>query len=93
MIQPTAVQPRDGRRIWIRYSDGASGEVDLSHLADGVFTAWNDPNCFASIHLTDYGAIAWNPDIELCPNALYMRLTGKPLSALTPTPQAILEDA
>ena len=86
MIRPTAVEPRDGRRIWLHYSDGASGEVDLSHLADGVFTAWNDPSCFASVHLTDYGAIAWNPGIELCPDALYMRLTGKPLSALTPNP-------
>ena len=43
MIRPTEVEPRDGSRIWLRYSYGADGEVDLSHLADrGVFAAWDD---------------------------------------------------
>ena len=32
-IRPTAVAPREGYRIWLRYSDGVSGEVDLSHPA------------------------------------------------------------
>lgn len=29
-LRPTAVAPRDGYRIWLRYSDGTAGEVDLS---------------------------------------------------------------
>ncbi len=33
MIQPTEVQPRPSYRIWLRYSDGVTGEIDLSHLA------------------------------------------------------------
>ena len=44
MICPTAVEPREGFRIWLRYSDGVSGELDLSHLAGrGVFAAWDEP--------------------------------------------------
>lgn len=40
-IRPTAVEPRDGYRLWLCYSDGSAGEVDLSHLAGrGVFAAW-----------------------------------------------------
>ena len=31
MARPTSVEPREGYRIWLRYSDGAAGEVDLSH--------------------------------------------------------------
>ena len=42
-IRPTGVEAREGYRIWLSYSDGAAGEVDLSDLAgSGVFAAWND---------------------------------------------------
>ena len=44
MIRPIEVEPRDGFRIWLRYSDGATGEVDLSDVAGrGVFETWNEP--------------------------------------------------
>ena len=43
MIRPTDVEPRSGHRSWLRFSDGAAGEIDLSDLAGrGVFEAWND---------------------------------------------------
>ena len=43
VIRPTEVEPRDGYRIWLRYSDGTAGEIDLSHLAGrGVFEAWKN---------------------------------------------------
>ena len=29
MLKPIAVEPREGYRIWVRFNDGASGEVDL----------------------------------------------------------------
>ena len=34
-VRPTAVEPRAVHRIWLSYSDGSAGEVDLSHLAGG----------------------------------------------------------
>ena len=85
MIRPTAVEPRAGYRLWLRYSDGAVEEVDLSPLVgQGVFAAWQDPACFAAVRLAEHGAIVWNDDLELCPDALYLQLTGKPLSAIMP---------
>ena len=43
MIRVMEVQPRNSYRIWLRYSDGAAGEVDLSDMAGrGVFEAWRD---------------------------------------------------
>ena len=85
VIQPTAVEAREGCRIWLRFSDGAEGEIDLSHLAgDGVFQVWGDRACFESVHLTDYGAIAWTDDAELCADALYMQLTGVSAEELMP---------
>ena len=85
MIRPTAVAPRDGYRLGLRYSDGAAGEIDLSPLVgQGVFAAWENPACFAAVRLAEHGAIVWDDDLELCPDALYLQLTGKPLSAIVP---------
>lgn len=44
MIRPVEVEPREGWRIWLRYTDGASGEVDLSHLAADLLKG-----CFAAV--------------------------------------------
>ena len=94
MVRPTAVEPREGHRIWVQYSDGASGEVDLSHLAGrGVFEAWDHRTCFESVRITSGGAIAWNKTIELCPDAIYLRLTGKRVEEVMPGVQGLLVDA
>ena len=94
MIDPIAVEPREGFRIWLRYSDGAEGEVDLSDLAGGgMFRAWDDRACFETVHVTEYGAIAWSEELELCPDALYMRLTGKSVGAVMPKALEVLGDA
>jgi hypothetical protein len=61
------------------------GEVDLSHLAGrGVFTLWADRKIFEGVHVDPSGAIAWNQELELCPDALYLRLTGKTPEDLFP---------
>ena len=76
--RPTDVAPREGYRVWLRYSDGVAGEVDLSDLAGrGVFMAWDNRACFEAVRIAQDGGIAWGEEIELCPDALYMRLTGK----------------
>ena len=78
MIRPIEVEAREGYRIWLRYSDGSSGEIDLSHLAGrGVFAAWDELGRFQRVRVAPHRAIAWDSDIELCPDALYMQLTGK----------------
>ena len=78
MIRPIEVEAREGYRIWLRYSDGSSGEIDLSHLAGrGVFAAWDEPGRFQQVRIARHRAITWDADIELCPDALYMQLTGK----------------
>ena len=94
MIRPTDVTALKGHRIWLRYSDGSAGEVDLSHLAGhGVFEVWNDPQCFRNVQVGPAGAIAWGEEIELCPDALYLRLTGKPVEEVMPRAQVLAERA
>ena len=36
------------------------------------------------VHVDKSGAISWNEDIDLCPDALYLRLTGKTAEELFP---------
>ncbi len=83
--KPVEVEARDGYRIWVRYDDGACGEVDMSHLVGrGVFKAWDDRAFFEAMRIADYDAVAWGEDIDICPDNLYMRLTGKTLEELMP---------
>ena len=78
MIRPTAVQALQNYRIWIEFEDGEKGEIDLSHLVGkGVFKAWLDPEFFQQVRVVDNDTILWGDDIDLCPDALYMDLTGK----------------
>lgn len=54
------------------------GEVDLSHLAGrGVFRAWDTPGAFEAVHISPDGSVSWGGGLDLCPDALYLRLTGK----------------
>ena len=85
MPKPVQVEPRPDCRLWLRYDDGTQGEIDLSDLAGrGVFAAWRDTAFFESVRLGEYGEIEWGDDIDLCPDALYMRLTGKTPAELFP---------
>ena len=94
MIRPTRVEARRAHHIFLEFSDGTSGEVDLSHLADkGVFAAWNAPGCFESVHLGEGGSIAWGDDIELCPDAMYLQLTGMAVEDYMPGVRSLTGNA
>jgi hypothetical protein len=78
MARPIEAKALPNFRIWLRYDDGIEGEVDLSDLAGrGVFKAWNDATFYGLVRVGSHGAIEWGSDIDLCPDAMYMRLTGK----------------
>ena len=77
MIRPLLVRALRNYRVYLEFADGAKGEVDLSDLAGkGVFDRWNDYNFFEQVHIGDHREIKWNDDIELCPDSLYLKLTG-----------------
>lgn len=85
MPKPVDVKALPRYRIWLRYDDGAQGEIDLSDMAGrGVFQAWTDPAVFNAVKLGSHGAIEWSPDLDLCPDAMYLRLTGKTVEAVFP---------
>lgn len=78
LIRPTTVRALSDYRIYLEFSDGEKGEVDLSHLTGkGVFAAWNDYGFFQRVRVSPHRSIEWDNEIELCPDALYMQLNGK----------------
>ena len=92
--RPVEVKPLENFRIWLRYDDGTEGEVDLSDVAGrGVFEAWNDRAFFEAVQLGSHGAIEWGTDIDICPDAMYLRLRGKSPEEVFPALRSIHADA
>ena len=99
------VEPREGYAIWLRFADGVEGEIDFSYImerentpSDWVFEAWKDREVFEQVSLLkDWGTIVWPGDIDMCPDALYMDVSGLTLEELIPScndnpPPESLED-
>ncbi|HMD99555.1 MAG TPA: DUF2442 domain-containing protein [Terriglobia bacterium] len=85
MIRPISVSALPDYQIKIAFSDGKEGTVDLSDLVGhGVFEAWKDESFFAAVHLGPGRQIRWSEEIELCPDAIYLRLTGEAPEQLFP---------
>jgi hypothetical protein len=78
MFKPVQVKALQGYKLWVKFSDGVEGEVNLSHLVGkGVFSQWNDYEFFEQVQITSSGDIVWNDDLDVCPDALYMEITGQ----------------
>ena len=85
MFRIIAAKPLGRYRVWLKYQDEIAGEVDLSHLAGrGVFKKWDEPDGFERLSIGSAGELCWGEDVDLCPDALYMKLTGKSVEELFP---------
>ena len=42
-----------------------------------MFVAWENRTLFESVHISPHKSIAWDGELELCADALYLELTGK----------------
>jgi hypothetical protein len=87
-------KPLSEFRVELRFDDGAHGTADLSDLAGrGVFQTWLQPGAFQQVHITDEGALEWPGDIDLCPDSLYLRVTGKKPEEIFPAADRRLSHA
>jgi len=72
----------EGYRMFLRFGDGRSGELDLAPLLhfNGVFAPLRDQTYFARVRVDpDSGTIVWPNGADLCPDVLRHHLTGEPL--------------
>lgn len=65
-----------GHTLWLRFSDGLQGEVDLSAELEGeIFEPLKDPRVFAdfSVH-PDLHTLAWPNGADFAPEFLHERV-------------------
>jgi hypothetical protein len=82
-----AVKPRGDYRLWLQFSDGVEGEVDLGpRLAfEGVFAPLRDQNYFAAVRVEkELGTISWPNGADWDPVVLYSLVTGRSIEELLP---------
>jgi hypothetical protein len=83
MVQDVVeVRALDNYRLFLRFSDGQSGEVDLTNLVpfEGVFAPLRDPAKFAEVKVNpDTGTVEWPNRADIDPVVLYCWATGRPL--------------
>ena len=79
------VRPLDSYGLYAKFDDGVDGIADLSEFAgSGVFVLWNDYENFRKARIGPSGELAWSEDVEMCPDAVYLRITGKSPEDLFP---------
>lgn len=73
-------------KLELKFDDGVSGVVDLGDLAgQGVFAAWLSPGAFERVRIGPAGELIWDDKIDLCPDSLYLKVTGLKPEDLFPT--------
>jgi hypothetical protein len=68
----------DGYRVWLRFDDGVTGEVDFSGKAHtGVFSRWKDYENFRGARIDADGQLAWDDQLDFSADSLWMKVTGR----------------
>jgi hypothetical protein len=67
-----------GYKLEVEFEDGVSGVIDLSKWkGKGVFEQWNNEENFKRFRITVDKKIEWGEDIDMDPDAFYLKLIGK----------------
>ena len=78
MKKITRVEVLERYRLALTFDDGTTGTADLSGLVGkGVFACWSDYGVFSNVRIGSSGELAWGETLDLCPDALYLKVTGK----------------
>ena len=72
------IKPLANYTLWLKYDDGTVGEVDLTEFTEkGVFKKIKDKTFFKQVYIDkETDAVAWNEDLDLCPDSLFLKLKG-----------------
>jgi hypothetical protein len=85
IVKILSAKPLPDFRVELSFDNGETGVVDLSSFAGrGVFAAWDEPDVFQRVAVTAEGALEWPGEIDLCPDSLYLRMTGREPGELFP---------
>src|SRR5579859_788508 len=75
LVRIQSVEPQEGFKVTIRFTDGSSREVNLApYLSGPIFEPIrNDPALFGSMQVEE-GTIAWPNGADIDPDVLYYSL-------------------
>ncbi len=77
MPKLVSVEPRDSRKIFLKYDDGVEGQVDLTKTIErNVFDDLNDLKEFSKIYFNENtDELCWPCGVRMCTNALYRQVS------------------
>ena len=85
MRKITDVAVLEGYHLKLTFDDGKNGTVDVSPLVGkGVFSCWQDREVFERVQIGTSGELLWGDQVDLCPDALYLKMTGVRVEDLFP---------
>ena len=94
------VRPLKDYRLWLKFDDSITGEVDISKIVEfkGVFKPLQNKTYFRRVRVVkDLGTIAWPNEADIDPLVLYSAVTGKPIEwetdEVTEYTNPVLQDA
>jgi hypothetical protein len=81
MLKITEAKVLEQCQIFLAFSDGIEGTLDLSDLAGrGVFQKLRDPDFMDQLYIDrESGTIAWPGGLDLDPVVLYSKISHKPI--------------
>ena len=78
MLTAIHVEARPGYRLYVEFSDGVSGEIDLTERLFGpVFEPLRNEDLFRQVRLDEFGAPCWPNGADLAPDALHEKLRSR----------------
>ena len=73
MVHVLEASYQGGHRVWLRFDDGAQGEVDLSAELEGeIFEPLRDPTYFSRFVVDD--TLSWPNGADFAPEFLRQRV-------------------
>jgi hypothetical protein len=76
MVKLLEARVVSGFTVWLRFSDGTEGSLDLSDELHGpVFEPLRDPRCFAEMRVDpELNTVVWPSGADFAPEFLYERV-------------------
>lgn len=77
IVHVTDAESLGGHRLFLRFEDGAEGELDFSTESwHGVFAPLEDPAYFARVEVDEeLGTIVWPNGADVAPETLHLWVT------------------
>jgi hypothetical protein len=74
------VKPLNDLKVWVKFADGFSADVDIKpFIRGGISDSLKDEKFFKEVEVDEFNGITWKNGFDFCPNFLrqYIKLFGE----------------